>query len=455
MGIDKQALVEDVDFIFQELFRYNKILQEDPENFFDQCSPNDFFYTIPHPAKNYDFTIGFRAGERLRELARKCLLKERLENQVSLSSAYDVLRKELSTRLLKNRIEPSESSVERMLSAAANKLRKNLRGETHYLPCRLMHNQSTDLFSVGPVRFLTQRKFREVLATRLKEIRNTGKTPDKVLLFDAIRYYKSYQWVAEVTIPDCDEKTSENRAVKVVRDALNCLHVLLGHSHTSDMKIAGPQGVKETRGAISFLENNLWSVSVTFSGHGAFGFEEDWYQTFERPDFAEALKLCGIALETTLNPTSQHPISARYLEAAHWFGEATRETEPAAKAVKYVTAIERLLMTNEQIDISATVADRLSAVCSIPVSGEGREDWRAKTQKAYSLRSKLVHGSLSPHSDEVTEAVTLSSELSEAVLRNMLFAFGEEGLRKTNFSDKRLASWFHKVVRQADELSNP
>ncbi|MBS8259705.1 hypothetical protein DYI23_05690 [Roseibium polysiphoniae] len=454
MIIDKKTLVEDVVFIIDELFRFQKMLQEDPRLFFYSCSQNDVYYTIPDPANNCNFIIGYHAGERLRGLARKCLLKEQLENQISLSSAYDAVRKEISIRILKNRIEPNESSVERLLSAAAKKLRNNLRNETHYLPCRLMYRQSPELFSVGPVRFLTQRKFREVLTTRLKEGRKTSGMPDKDLLFDAIRYYKSYQWVAEVAILNCDKTTSESRAAKVVKDALNCLHVLLGYSHTSDMRIAGPSGTKETRGTISFLENNLCSVSVSFSGHGAIGFEDDWYHAFERPDYAEALKLCGIALETALHPTSEHPISARYLEAAHWFGEATRETEPAAKAVKYVTSIERLLMTNEQSDISTTVAERLSAVCSVPVSGNGRDEWRAKTQRAYRLRSKLVHGSLSPHSEEVREAVMLSSELSETVLRNMLFAFGEDGLKKRKFSDKRLANWFRKIVNQADELCN-
>ena len=129
MKIDKKSLVGDVVFIFNEMFRYHRMLQEDPKNFIEKCSPNDFFHTIPHPTGSDEYTIGVGAGEVLRNLARKCLLKEGLESQISMSSAVDALRKELSARLLKNRIEPSESSVEKTLSETAKKLRKTLRNE--------------------------------------------------------------------------------------------------------------------------------------------------------------------------------------------------------------------------------------------------------------------------------------------------------------------------------------
>ena len=153
-------------------------------------------------------------------------------------------------------------------------------------------------------------------------------------------------------------------------------------------------------------------------------------------------------MELAVDPALNRSLSQRFLDAAQWFGEASRDKSPSTRVVKYVTALERMVMTEEHDDISRLVSDRVSAFCFD--KPEDREEWRAKVKKTYDLRSKLVHGSISPRSDEVWQGVLVGAQLCEITLLRVLNEFGVDGLKEDKFSSRRLGEWFNKVTTWAD-----
>ncbi len=102
------------------------------------------------------------------------------------------------------------------------------------------------------------------------------------------------------------------------------------------------------------------------------------------------------------------------------------------------------MMTEEQDDISRLV----SAFCFD--KPEDREAWQAKVMKTYDLRSKLVHGSISPRLYEVWQGVYVSAELCELTIFRVLNEFGSDGLRESKFNSKLLGEWFNNVTKWAD-----
>jgi hypothetical protein len=159
------------------------------------------------------------------------------------------------------------------------------------------------------------------------------------------------------------------------------------------------------------------------------------------------LDLLGIALENLINPNLERPLSRRLLDAIYWFGEAVRETSSAAKIVKYVTALERMLMSREHDDIAKIVSDRSAAFCWIGDSGKSLETWRNETLSLYDLRSRLVHGDMSPLSLDVFTGVHVAARISRMAILSAMNHFAEnDGLRQRKVPNKRLARWFDSIV---------
>ncbi|QDX24798.1 hypothetical protein FPZ54_01280 [Sphingomonas suaedae] len=301
-------------------------------------------------------------------------------------------------------------------------------------------------FFIGSVRFLTMARFRSRLADYLWTSRHYIRR-DYQFFKQLVHYYGSFGWVAEIHISDCDEFTSESRAMEVVTRAIDCLHLLIGPGHSRKMRIGGPNLKRDLRGNFSVCDANLrYKVSYPSAGH--FGFEEGWFVDLEaHPDWGRVLTLCALALEAATDPGLTRPLSHRFLEAIHWYGEAVRDPNPAARVVKYITALERMLMTEgRNEEIAPTISERVAALCCERGSIASHTQWRADAQAAYALRSKLVHGSLSPTSKRITDELGTVARVSQYGIVGALTLLGDRGLTDANASSVKLSRFYDAFV---------
>jgi hypothetical protein len=223
------------------------------------------------------------------------------------------------------------------------------------------------------------------------------------------------------------------------------LHLLFGAGHTKKMTIGGPAITRDKRGKISIVDDDL-SFSASYGGPGEVGFNDDWIGLLDNPDGRELLELCGVALEAAVDVSIERPLSDRFLDSVHWFGEAVRERSPAAKVIKYVTALERMFMTDERDNIADTVSQRIATFCSDPAVSGDFERIAAQARRVYDLRSKLAHGSMSPKDDAVYDGVRIGAQLGRDALLSGLTAFRSDGLRQEAVRSKQIAQWFQSWV---------
>lgn len=442
----KQEMVDDVHFIFSEIARFRALERQ----WFETKSPpselrEGYLWELPHPTeKRSKFPCGRAGIARLESLARQAADRAGIGSQIDILTIRTPLAKALIRRFVLESREISISQIERALSEAARIAKRSLGTMTHYVPCHLMTAQSPDQFVVGPVRFLSQKSFRRVIAQRLWQSRSENRGVSSYL-GDVTTYYKSFGWVAEVSIQECDEKLSEKMATQAVTYALDCLQLFFGPSHTSGMTVGGPAIHRDRRGKFT-IQNDSILVSASYRGTGEVGFEDDWLKFFADSDGQHLLALFGVAFEAAVNPSLDRPLSARFLDAVSWYGEATREKVLAAKIVKYVTALERMLMTDEKDNITDLISQRAAAFCADPRSSGDFAAWQSKTQIAYGLRSKLVHGSLSQRDSRVANGARQVHEVVQAAILNALSAFNERGLRAMHVKRGEMADWFNRVV---------
>jgi len=448
----KLKLEEDVEFIFSEAARFRKLERQWLET---KKAPAElkegYLWEIPFPDdEQKKLPIGRAAMARLEDLANLASLRARIDSQVDVLTVRQPLGQSLIRRFVLEGRPITVQHIERAMSEAARKATKKLHTTTHYIPCHLMIAQEPARFALGPVAFLRRSEFRALLAKRLWASRAEHRS-NWQFLGDAARYYKSFGWVAEVTVPNCDEKTSERVAQSAVTSALNCLHLLFGAGHTARMVVGGPSIERDKRGSFRVVKGRL-TFWASYGGPGEVGFNEDWMELLDDDEAQVLLKLCGVALEAASDPRLERPLSDRFLDASHWYGEAVRETSSAAKVIKYVTALERMFMTDEKDNIIDTMSQRIATFCSDPSASDDFSRWEADARRAYDLRSKLAHGSMSPRDPAVYEGVRLGSEVGRAALLSGLAAFEEPGLRQQGMTRKEIARWFQSCVQHGDAV---
>lgn len=440
----KDELVGAVEFVLSEVERLQKILREGG---LAALPRDDAMHWLPDaPGTGAHILCGRAATQRIATLAEHAGRSAEVMGQVEARSLDGHVRTLISRRFLGEKRPVTLREVERLLAEAGKLAAAERSARTHFIPCHLVFVQDPPQFAIGPVRFLTKAHFRSRLARRIWNSRDYLRG-DRRFLRDVIGYYASFGWVAEIDIADCDRKTSGARALEVVTRALDCLHLLIGSGHSRKMRVGGPDLTRDLRGSVSANPDGL-SYEVSFPTAGQVGFGEGWFTQFEE-HWSREFALCALALEAAIDPGLARPLSHRFLDAIHWYGEAVRDPNPAARVVKYITALERMLMTEgRNEEIAPTIAERVSALCCQRGSIASHEQWRADAQIAYVLRSKLVHGSLSSKSPRVRDELGTVARVSQYAIIGALKLLGERGLTDGTASSAKLKRLYDSFVAE-------
>jgi hypothetical protein len=446
----KIQLIEDIKFIFVECERLWDQIQSQG---LLSISKEDSFCEMPHPSHNSaKMLCGHAASQRLNKISRNVAIQHGLEKRIKLEKFREIFSRIMVNRFLREKRPINTKEVDKIIGSSVKQAKTHLRDVTYFIPCHLMRTKDPEALVIGPIKFHNRasirRLFLDKLNQRIEDPNTEHNKNSRRLLNDAIRYYRKFGWVAEVEIKGYDRETSAEIAEQAVISALDCLHLMLGAEWTDKMQIQGPAIFMDRRAKLYLSDSNELEASLSSSVFGQVNFTEGWSEGLSSPEHINMLNLFGVALELAVDPALARPLSQRFLDAAQWFGEASRDKSPSTRVVKYVTALERMVMTEEQDDISRLVSDRVSAFCFD--KPEDRELWRAKVKKTYDLRSKLVHGSISPRSDEVWQGVYVGAQLCEVTLLRVLNEFGVDGLKEDKFSSRRLGEWFNNVTNWAD-----
>jgi hypothetical protein len=447
MRLTKDEIRDGISFVFDECLRFAQMsiaeLRQRPKV--------DFFCDLPHPSGRGQMNCGREAESRLRDITHEILALNKLSARVSYQTMRKLLGEVIVQRFLVEKRELDGKQVDRLVSWLGKEALRKSSIQTHLIPCHLMFVEEPDELAVGPVVFRSRKGFRKRIVA---SVRTYVVGPDRKwarkLLSDVLSYYRGFKWVAEVTVVPADGEKSLHLAHEAVSAALNSIHVTFGAEVTNKMAIGGPRLDRDRRGHLAIGPGEKLEVRLTLGGPGQVNFGQGWSSDFQKSQQARYLNVLGVAVESAVDPDLNRPLSRRVLDAIHWFGEGVRETTDAARVVKYVTALERLLMTREHDDIAKIVSNRTAAFCLVGDSTVTLEKWRSDARRVYDLRSRLVHGDLSPTAGQVRDGVYLSAKLARFAILSVIDHL-EQGLREDRVATRRLAKWFDTIVIASEE----
>jgi hypothetical protein len=454
-GIGERALA-DIEFLLSECTRIHEQSRDMTlAEVIRQLPDSDLRGSLQLPDGRTIF-CGVEALRRLRDLTTQALRQSDASGTVEPETVYRTFEPLMIQRFVVEQQAPDAEQLEGVLSAAIDEAKETRSNATHFVPCRLMYVKGPEAFAVGPVTFRSRESFHQYMEARFGVYVKSGNSPEQReycsrLLDQARHYYDGFGWVGEVTILACDPKTSKRRAFLAITAALDILHLLFGAYHTERMVVGGPRLADDHRAHLYLNEDGYLDVSCSSSATSALGFKDGWDKFFERDDFAILLRAASKAIAPLVNPSIRQPLGVRFVDATSWFGDAAREQSYAAGVVKASNALEHLLATGERHGITKRLSERAAALCFDPERDENFAEVVEKFVKLYSLRSDLVHGSLSPFDPEVEQRCGLVLELAQRALCSALGFFESRGLLDRAVTNVELSVEFNCLVDLAKE----
>lgn len=399
--------IEDISFILNEIKKHSSMTVED---FRELVKKDSFylFYTLDLSSGKH-IQIGREAALRFKSIAeRHCKLFQHtidvssLELAIKLSFAKTFIEKE-------NPIEIK--FVDRMLSKAVKETQENHKMITHYIPCVITRQGEPSEFKIGPVRFLTTKKFFKDFGSKIEDDCASYGIKESRIINKIYDYYKAYIWIAEVTVQPCDNKISEKRALHVVQGSLDVLKLFFHHSHGHDLQIGSYTGYYKDRAKITSTPDGMFHPE--FGSH-VYGVPANpmWFSDIRR-NSKWFLACVGNAVEGYLKPEAENMHRNRWLRALYWYGQAVSEDRPAEQLVKYVVALECLAVTPQdgKEEVTDIVTRRTALLIAKAYKDDVYEKIKSKARKIYRKRSDLMHGRISPITQDINSIVSLAHDI--------------------------------------------
>lgn len=428
----------------RELVRFQAL---DTPQSFRQISRIDALHTINRPDGRGIFILGKVGATALHEASKLALGSDA---KLRWRATVDSVRNEIKNRLLTEVFSGQtfdQTITERIISESLAAVAKTkLMTLTHVLPCILSHSTSRFEFSIGPVRFITTERFLEEYDADL--VRYTQRTKrrwiwnDKMRIrrgipepfpprnskkwprleiervagaveSDARRYYSSYKWVAIVRVEDFDPNTSDQIAKISVETALNLLRLFLGAAHADDFRLGGNFRLEEKTSKIVKPKDGQLQIHFSRRSEHAI-IDEDWIDIIFRDGDGYWITAAGGLIRWYQHSERLPIIYRRLLDALYWYGEGVAEPYSHAKIIRYSNALETFLGTRDQ-RLSEQISVRAAYFCADDVFSEAIT-WYKKVKAIYNLRSRLVHGDISPFDRSIGESVGDMEQIVRRVL---------------------------------------
>lgn len=136
---NKRAVwVEDLNFVFEECTRVQKLISSTPPGEFKNLPRTDVAGDLPHPSGRGNMTCSMAGVRRVRHLAEQAILNSDAGGTLEPERVYRALRTIIVDRFLKDHMPIDDRNVETAMASAVKVAKRGRANTVHFFPCRLM-----------------------------------------------------------------------------------------------------------------------------------------------------------------------------------------------------------------------------------------------------------------------------------------------------------------------------
>lgn len=383
---------------------------------------------------------GIEGRKRLNELTTIAMERdEGARCSLSHRTIASAVEWQFCDRFIKKQHTVNPKNVDRMLKRAVSHALKKRVDRLVAIPCCVTDDEAPDAFQIAGIDFMRTPAFLSM--SRSEGFRDEHGWLDSPVLKRSI---DQNPWIAIAPVRGMDSVLGQERAQAAVRAALEFLAALMNPERGDRLVTA--MASKPPEASLHFTRDSgkEWSIGWNMRGIQAI-FGDGWYQYLQE-DLRVFLEAGERAVARLLSPCLPRPLELRFLDALHWFGIASREASPASRIVASVVAIERLSMTRDirDKDIIARAFSQRTVVLAQEFAGTDAIGWFQRIATLYDMRSRLVHGDISPADTLVSDNARFALVLARAALLGSLVVFGK--LTNGLGTDRDLQNYFELMA---------
>lgn len=433
--------IDDINFIIDEAIRLHKLWAESPEDFYKKEKYEDFnsMISIINPPRelmnktNFQIFLSNEAIETRHSLMNRVVKKHKFyANGSDLTKYFD---KELFYLIYKNKPN-TRSNLNKLMVNLIKGFKKSISKETVYIPLNAVG--LNDELNFGIVK---------VVPKEFAESKNLNMNQKKKI--SDIAEYEGFKFNSYISIPTTDISSKITpKAQQVANLVLGIIQVFIVNQR-EDSRFR-PYTIFHKRVTKKNLQFNCVEGGETYlSGEIRFGGISDDFWVFLRGqlenDYGNMLKSL---MDLAVNTDFENKLGDRLIDAFIWFIEASQEKEALMKIIKLTNALERLVTypsdKNTQ-NIANNFSNRLTVIVKYGIFEIN--DVEQKAKKLYSLRSDIVHGSVSIFKKYDGRLDFNPNDFVADILINAVNFFGNIGFTKVNH-EKKVVDCFNKILNE-------
>jgi len=388
--------IKDLNIIFHEIQSLKNTFNQSPElynNSFD--NDIDLMTAILQSPQNagepiqnqVQFFLSSKAQRILHEIAkRQCLSID----SITMNEYIHEIRSEMYLHL-KNDGSFDTSSCMKLMSRVRKNIDKKTQDLTYFFPFNAPSLNPEKEIQIGSAKIIHKNN----IYAKVKDDRYYD-------FFIKDHSHTSFNCLLSITIPKCSNKMSESRAQNVAKFIYGVIEVF-----TASYRLKANQINLINSPTKSDMSHHIVSNCDEYWISGSYSFGEDlqdfWNSFEEDLETDLGLVIKKLTLQA-VSPSNKEILADRLIDAFHWFGDASRDSNSSAQVIKLVTALERLVTVKDEEKNRAITENFCRRVsCLVAIYHGEIDEWYNKSKKTYKLRSDLVHGSQSIYKNYGTE----------------------------------------------------
>ncbi|GEM_PF-6729582 len=327
----------------------------------------------------------------------------------------------------------------------SKKIASELCDYTIYVPCHVAHGcDYPETLNIGNLKLINRLCFE-----KMTDGLGNGKPEEYEtrMWTSVLDRYRNFYWFVEVPVKGVfNLKLARNVASILAQHVINLIHLVISASHSYRM-MTGFNIPAELDNHILFkTAAGNFSCLHRGAAKGNVGLPEKFTEIFESGRPKELLDVVSQCINLELDLRNEYPMVRRLLEATYWYGDAVRESNLSVKIVKYTSALERLLVFGETSGYTKILPKRAAALMKNiwVLPDEEIKSNMEIIKKGYDLRSKILHGSISPISPALDFPVHQIDKVCGLTLE--AFIYNLESSLRDQRDEKILRDWIKSLV---------
>jgi len=334
---------------------------------------------------------------------------------------------------------------ESFVSAVISNIEAKLTRHTVIIPCHLSYSEKAEEYlELLNVELFNKYYFKKHIATK-ENVENKENDYYKQLMSNALEHYKKFGWFISVKTESVyDSDMAVELAEYVAKSLVNLFKLIIPSSH-NDKISSGFDLTAEFKEYTLLSSGSNLSFTYSSSSEANVGLPDPLLSLFDNPETQKLLDIISVSINGYLELHNEYPVISRVLDALGWLGDAVSEKSYTSMIVKYITALERLLLFGEESGLKVIISKRSATLLVMHnmISINDFEKYQQTIGKAYKMRSEILHGQISPSAISFEIPIYEISEIVSKVIISFMYSV-EPGLELRD--DSTMQDWLKSKV---------